>query len=426
MGLKEDLKDILRIAIIFEYALVFSILFVIGCASTGGSQAHLARQKALQDSLSKVHEFEMLKFKSFGDENFKSEMYANAIPHYWKVTELDTAGRFQSVYPSLGECYFRLDKLDSAGIVYRLAVRKFPENAHHHRTFGWLLNLQQEYDLAIGEYRKAIELDSIARADDYRNLGKLLVQQNLETEAIPIYEKLTEIEPDQVTTFVTLAKLYKAAGNEISAIAALESAVSLAPEDTNLLFRLGEELYRREEFEKAIEKFTSLVAANPKDEMALEILGNAYQNLDDFKNAISIYEKILTLKPDRQKVICHLAECYRELRDFVKANNLVHRALKVDSKYGFSYIVLGEIYEAAANDCIKARGKERPIFDDKLVYEFAYREYEKARQDAQFADLAKSKIEYIQGVRPTKEDWFMHPDQGHPQSDCYRWISKNH
>ena len=97
-----------------------------------------------------------------------------------------------------------------------------------------------------------------------------------------------------------------------------------------------------------------------------------------------------------------------------------------DSKYGFSYILLGEIYEAAANDCIKTRGKERPIFDDKLVYEFAYKEYEKARKDAQFADLAKSKIEYIQGVRPTKEDWFMHPDQSHPQSDCYRWISKNH
>ena len=240
MGLKKDLIHILSIVIIFVYLLVFSLFFLIGCASTGGSQSKLARQKALQDSLAKVHEFNMLKFKSFGYENFKNEMYADALPHYWKVTKLDTAGRFPFVYLKLGECYFKLDKLDSEGFVYQIAIKRFPKNAHFHRTLAWLLNIKQDYEQAIEEYRRAVELDSVTWADDYRNLGKILVQQNRIAEAIPVYEKLTEIEPNNVDIFITLAQLYKSLGNEESAIRALERAVTLAPEDTNLLFRLAE------------------------------------------------------------------------------------------------------------------------------------------------------------------------------------------
>lgn len=417
--------------VMFSIAVAFLLMWVAvatmmtGCATTGVEQKPQIspeRQKAIQDSLRKVYEFELNKSWSLGFENYKNKMYKDALRHFWRVAELDTIKRFPTLYRYLGDSYIKLQKPDSAEIVYRIATEKYPDNPFYHRSLGWLLTGKHENDQAIKEYQKAIELDSIPRPDDYRALGNLLVQEDRQEEAIEVYKKLVELEPDNAEAQSVLAQLLQATGQEDEALEAQESALKKDPKNTKLMYSLGEAYFKRSEFQKAVEKFEMYLKYKPEDVFALEYLGNSLQNLGEFRKAIGVYEKILAIQPDNKKAYCEMATCYRELGNFPKARSIVRKALKIDPNYGLAHIVLGEIYEDTADNCINKRAKKIVNFDDKLVYEMAYKEYQKATKDIQFADEARKKMSYVQPDIPTKEDRFMHPNQTKARLDCYKWI----
>ncbi|MFQ5605153.1 MAG: tetratricopeptide repeat protein [bacterium] len=401
------------------------LFFQESCATSSRRQAKQfssERQQAIQDSLQKAREFEIQKYLSFGRENWKNKMFTDALPHLWKVVDLDTEKKYPMAFQYLGECYLKLAKPDSAEFVYRQAIEKYPANSYFHRMLGWLLNSLRKYEQAVFEYREAIRLDSVARADDYRALGILLVQLDRRQEALPVYEKLVELEPDDIEALIVLANLYMFVGEEEASLTVQERALVLDPQNTKLLYSLGEAYYKRHEFEKAIAKFKQLLTITPEDILALEILGYAFQNAGDPKNAIAAYEKVLSLKPDHKKVLCEMATSLKELKQYRAARSTVRKALKMDPHYGYANIVLGEIYESAANNCLERREDKTIRFDDKLVFELAFQQFQKAAGDPAFAGMAKTKLDYVKNDIPTRGDRHMHPDQKYPRLDCYKWI----
>jgi tetratricopeptide (TPR) repeat protein len=357
---------------------LFMIIIGIGissmltsCATTGAPQkstVDLERQKQIDDSLRKVYEFELAKSWSLGFENYKGKLYADAIKHFWKVVEMDTIQKFTTVYRYLGDSYIKLDKPDSAEIVFKMGTQAYPDNPYYHRMLGWLLSGKYENKDAIAEYQMAIKLEPEAQADDYRALGNLLVQENRIDEAIPVYQKLVEMEPENAEAQGVLAQLLKSVGDEDAALETQEQALINDPENTKLMFSLGEAYFKRNDYQKSVVKFKMFLQRQPNDIFALEYLGNAQQNLGQYSQAIQTYEKALAVKPDHKKIYCEIATCYKELKNYVRARSVVKKAMDIDPNFGLSYIVLGEIYEAAADDCINSREKKRSTFDDTPIW----------------------------------------------------------
>ncbi len=394
------------------------------CAPTGEEEVTISpeRQKAIQDSLKREWEKRLNIAWSLGYENYKNKMYRDCLKHFWKVAELDTVERFPLVYNYLGESYINLDIPDSARIAYELGVENYPQKAYYHRNLAYILNAQGEIEEAIPQYKKAIELDDKPKADDYRVLGNLLIRSDRIDEAIPVYQKLIELDPSDPEAQNILAQVLKTTGDEDAALEAQESALEKDPDNTKLMYSLGESYFNRGEYQQAIEKFKMYIERFPEDAYALEFLGNAYQNLGKFRDAIATYERILSLKPDNKKVLCEMATSYRELGQYPKARRTARQALNIDPDYGLAHIVIGEIYESAADDCISKREKRVTNIDDKLVYQLAFNEYAKAAQDPMYADLARRKMNYIKPEIPTTEDKFMHPNLTQARLDCYQWI----
>lgn len=391
--------------------------------STGPTEEELARQKAKQDSLNEAYERQLLIAFSTGNEHHKNKLYHDAIKPLWKASKMDTSNRFPQIYTKLGDSYIKLDQPDSALVVYLEASERYPDNAFYHRSAAWLLSAKQQIPEAIDEYYKAIEKDG-ETISDYKNIGPLLVAEDRTDEALQIYEKITQMDPNDGEAQNIYAQLLSSTGDEDAVIEAKEKALAAKPDDTTLMFSLGQMYFKRSEYDQAIKKFDMLLAVNPDDADALEYKGNAQQNNSDFKNAISTYEKVLALKPDHAKVMCEMASCYRELKNYQKAMSVVNSAIRINSSFGLGYVVKGEIFESVADNCVSQREKRVTNFDDKLVYKLAYDQYALAAQkDVQYADMAKRKMNIITTEIPTKEDYFMHPDQKQPQLDCYTWLN---
>ncbi|MDZ7338236.1 MAG: tetratricopeptide repeat protein [candidate division KSB1 bacterium] len=405
-----------------------SIALWSGCAATGpkiSPEQEMARRKAIQDSIRAAQRLEILKKWSLGYEHYKNKSYRDAIPHFWKVIEMDTAQHeMKEVYTVLGDAYIKLNVPDSALLVYELGVEVFPQNAHLHRSLGYLYGVIGRVPEAIHQYEEALKIEP-NRVDDRRALANLYIKAENIDGAILQLEKVLEVDPGDKQSQETLSSLYRASGDEMGYVQALEKAHQLDPENTETMLKLGKAYYDRNENQKAVTILERLLAKTPNDTYAMELQAGALQNMKRFKEAIAVYDKVIALKPDNKRAYCEQASCYKELGQFAKARALVRKVSSMDPKYGYAYFVAGEIYEASVDACMTQRGERSPKFDDKLVYWFAYEEYRKAAEDLETRDYAQRRMAYLKNLIPTEDDIFFHKEEWtkkRTRLDCYQWI----
>ncbi len=421
----KNLSPLKILSIISTISLVVGgIIFSFNCAPTTqkvSQEVNIARQKAIQDSLRKAYEYELNKAWSTAYEHYKNKNYRSAIKPFWTVIELDTIDRFKDKYSLLSDAYIKLNNPDSAQIVLEQGVKAYAENAFLHRTLAYFLDGRGQTEDAIHEYQKATEIDP-SKVTDWKALGNLYIKNDQLEQAIKALEKVVELDPKDQDSQRALSRLYKSTGNVDAAIQRMEEVKKLDPNNIENLFSLGREYFNNGDYDKAVVNLELLLKLKPDDATAMEYLGNALQNREDYRRAINVYNEIMKLQPQNKKILCDMATSYRELGQFQTARNYARQALGIDSKYGLAHIVIGEIYESQTEKCYTARGKKLPEFDDKLVYDLAYQEYQKAAQDIQFKDTAERKMTYINDFRPTKEDLFFHKGQTRPKDPCYDWI----
>ncbi|MFQ5602881.1 MAG: tetratricopeptide repeat protein [bacterium] len=363
---------------------------------------------------------ELNKFWSFGYENYKNKQYADAAKYFWKVTELDTIRKFPKIYRYLGDSYFKLEKPDTAKIVFELGIKKYPEDAHLHRMVGYISEQTEQIESAISEYETVVSLESES-VDDWRRLATLYVRADRIEDAIAAYDKLLAINPDDLEAQKNKTALIASTGDIEAVIEEKEIVRQRDPENSQVRFDLGKLYFDTGNYEVSIERFKEFLILSPNDVSALEYIGVAYQRLEKNTEAIAEFKKILEIQNNNKKVMTEISRCYKELGRFTTARTYAKRALAIDNVYGLGWIALGEVYEAAAERCLNRKGGKLD-FNDKLVYEIAYQQYKRALQDLEFRNEAERHINYLQGVLPTTEDKFMHKDQKKPRGDCYSWI----
>ena len=411
----------------FSVVLIFSIFalvnFITSCMppqNTGKETVSPEREKAIQDSLKQIWERELLINVSTGQEYHKNKIWRSGIKPFWRAIELDTTKRFPSLYRKLADCYLNVEPPvpDSAEIVYRMGLRMYPEDADLHRRLGWILAGKGESEEAIEQYEKAIEYDG-EFAEDYLRVAELYIKVDQPENAIPKLETYLELVPENNEVRELIGRLYEVTGQEDAQIDALEKSLVEDPENTEIMFKLGQIYFKRNEFAKSIEKYQMYLLKKPDDLIALEAMGNAQQNVGKYNDAIKTYKRILAINDQKVKIYCEIATCYKELGQYSTARTQVNTAIRIDPNFGLAYIVRGEIYEAAADKCAQGRPLK---FDDKLIYEMAYKEYQRAKQDPSWADLASRRMEYVEPSIPTKGDRFMHQDQTKSKLECHKWI----
>ena len=411
------------ILVLFLVALTASVVFIFGCVpptEKAGPQIDQARQKAVQDSLQQIYDRKLAIYNSTGYEYYKNKMYHNCIRPLLKVVELDTSKRYKNTFTYLADAYIQLNNADSAQIILEMGTKAFPDNAYLHRNLGYIYSSRGMTDEAIAKYETALSLDD-TQVDDWKQVANLYIKNDQEDDAIKAYEKVVKLNPKDQDAHRTLSKLYKKTGDADAAIQGMEEVKKLDPKNTDNLFNLAKEYFNNDDYDNALVNFKVLLQLKPDDAMAYSYVGACYQNLGKYNDAVTAYKKAIDIQPDNKKLYTDVATCYKELSQFSTARNYANKALKIDAKYGLANIVRGEIYEAAAEKCMASRGKTAPEFDDKLIFELAYKEFKKATKDLQFKNMATAKMNYVKDFIPKTEDRFFHK---HSQAKlkCYKWI----
>ena len=399
-----------------------------GCAHSQkvGQAVPPTDKKAVEDSLNRVKEFEIAKYWSTGYEFYRNKSFSEAKKYLLQITRLDPEMQlaekfhYKDLHGRLANCYTQENNLDSTEWAYLEGIKHFPNNAFYHESLGNIFRSKNQLDKAIEQYSHAIELQS-DKSILYKNIAALYIHTQQLDKAIEAYENYVNLVPDDRQVQDTLAALYRTVGREEDAIAKKEETLAQNPNDPKLLFELGKAYFQQGNNQKSVERLKQLLVLEPENVDALQYLGGAYMRLERYNDAINAYKQIIVYQPNQIEILCAVATGYRMQSNFTSARLYVQKAMKADPDNGLPLITFGEIYEAAADYCAKQKGGKFG-FDEKLVYEKAYFEYQKATKDPNYVDSANQHMNAIKGLLPSTEDRFFNTNQKEPKGNCYRWI----
>ncbi len=363
---------------------------------------------------------EYYKLAKYGDN---PENYKDAIPYYWKVIVNDSLGTFKIAYSKLVDCYLHFNYSDSALIVITRGLQRFPNYTTLHYQAAQIQQTLGRPRCAIPHYEALIAAqpkDPKVLKNYWSVLAQLYFQVNDE-RAVDAQQKVVELDPKDVEAQTLLAHMMDAFG--MNSLEALEKAFLLDTTNVSNARLFGKAAFEANQYKKAIRAFRAIVVQDPKNVEAMSYIARSYEGLEQHRKAIREYKKILKVAPKSLNTLCSLADAYSRLNDFTTARSYVRKALNINSHYGLAYMVMGSIYENAVSYCSGKRGKPGYTYDDKLVFERAIAEYQKAvKRDPNVASSARNRIKMLEPFKRTQEEIFLHNNRQKLTDPCYKWI----
>lgn len=362
---------------------------------------------------------------SFGSEEFKHEQYIRAVPYFWKVVINDKDGTFKVVYSKIATCYFELAKgeenqtayLDSTLIAVYRGLEKYPDYVTLHYRAGSIFSTLGKTQCAIPHY-EALVAANPQEVSYLKALAGLLFQIQDE-RCIQYQKKVVELQPDDTEANNLLIQMYQSFG--FDPIDPIRDAFLNDTTNVANAMRYGNEAFIIGQYKEALRAANAAIKKEPNNVAALELKAKSYEALDNTSDAISTYREVLKIDPKNTAVLCNIARNYLRLNNFAQAQAQVGQAKRVDPNNGEPYMVMAEIYIAAAEYCSNRRGENKYNLDDKLVFEKAVEELKKAERDPNYRAAANTRRNGLKDFVRTKEDIFMNPRTS-IKDECYSWV----
>jgi tetratricopeptide (TPR) repeat protein len=294
-----------------------------------------------------------------------------------------------------------------------------PEAAQHMQA-GIAADKQQQFDVAVTEFRKVTELDP-TYADGFISLGQAYLEKHEIGSAIAPLKHALGIDPDlapahQLLGYALLAQGYAAeaiphfqkvadkAGMGIAqiqtgqlpeAVTNLQAALAARPNDQDLLYYLG-----RASGLLSKQSIDTLLAAYPDSARAHQALAENYFVLRQMPDAEKEYREALRLRPDVPEIHLELGEVYAGAFQWAKAEDEFRTQAKLQPgnaeaayRLGTALLEQGKAHEARA-ELLRA---------DKLLPDMPETLYSLGKTAALEGDAAAAEKEWTRLLSIEKE-----------------------
>ena len=170
---------------------LLTTIIYFSCGSTNKEvvkpEKELTISKSSQDSALVEEKRHIVDIEfNFAYQYYSHKDFREAIPHFWKAIENDKELRFPGMYYQLGQCYIEIEELDSALMAYEIGADKIPDNLYIRERLEWLYEAKFEYDKAIAETKKILELGG-DKSYYFIKLKDLYLRNDQIQKAIEVY-----------------------------------------------------------------------------------------------------------------------------------------------------------------------------------------------------------------------------------------------
>ena len=393
--------------------------------------------------------------RSLGDvsaSNGQPETVNRAIEQYREINRLDPSDTESALW--LARLYRLKNEHDKAEQVLRSILKTDPENEPaveqltqllmdegksaeavtllegitSHSPSAVLLDLlgdayTQTHELAKAEaaYRKAMELDP-SELSHQRGLGQTLLTEEKYSEALKVYQKLSDVMPDDSDVYLRIAQIYRELHQLDKAEENLVKARQYAPGSLEVMYNEAMLYQAQGRYEDAIRVLSNAVTdikgqspAVPSRRRSLAILyqqlGQLYRDTQNYQAAIYTFEELGHLgEEEDRRARMMIMDTYRASKDLPKALQAGKEALAkypADASIRTSHaLLLGE--NGQTDDAVKMlRAQLHGDTNDRETYLNIAQVYERGRRYKEAEEGARA-AEVLPGQpRENEMVWFL-------------------
>src|SRR5690242_7434672 len=281
----------------------------------------------------------------------------------------------------------------------------------------------QAHDLAKAEaaYRKAMELDP-SELSHQRGLGQTLLAEEKYSEALKVYQKLSDVMPDDSDVYLRIAQIYRELHQLDKAEENLVKARQYAPGSLEVMYNEGMLYESQGRYDDAIRVLTDAVtgikgqaASMPSRRRSLSILfqqlGQLYREVQNYQAAIYTFEELGHLGDEEdRRARMMLMDTYRAAKDLPRALQTGKEAMAkypADPSIRTSHaLLLGE--NGQTDDAVKIlRAQLHGDTNDRETYLNIAQVYERGRRYKEAEEAARA-AEVLPGQpRENEMVWFL-------------------
>ncbi len=214
----------------------------------------------------------------------------------------------------LARYYIKNKKFREAVDILKKGLKENPDDAILYNIMGAAYFGARDTDKAVQYFEKAIALKPEFFLP-YFNLAMLYLNKDEKEKAINEYKRILEIERNNVSALLMLAKIMEAEKKEKEALAYYIKAKEQGEPIAYL--SLAEHYYRKNDREKAVKVLEEALRNNPEDVKAMDMKGRIYLAGKDYQSALSVYKAMAAAAPETGKQ--RMAGVYSAMGDYNRA-----------------------------------------------------------------------------------------------------------
>ncbi len=234
-------------------------------------------------------------FLRAGMANERTGNYPGAVKIYQRGLEVEPEN--VELLNAMGFALFQQGKSEDAIVALEKALEVDPEHAKSHNNMALASIDIGELELAEAHYRESLSIEPHPAI--YNDLGFVLERQGLSFEAIDMYRKSLEMDPESASAHYNLAA--SLARSEDFAEAEVHFRAVVASEPSSLAYSgLGFVLWRQNRMDEAVASLQAAIEADPENASAYNSLAAVQQQQGDLDAAASTYRRLLSNQPSAE------------------------------------------------------------------------------------------------------------------------------
>jgi len=257
---------------------------------------------------------------------------------------------------SSGKEQLYLGNFARAASLFEKAVEMDSNFAMAHEYLATSYEHVDDDDRAAEEFAKAVQLSGrVTEREREKILGDYAIFQYDSAKAIPHYQILAALAPDDPAVHLNLAECYRNEFRFDLAVSEAKKAVDLTPSPSPKI-NLATYYYLGGNTQQAMALTRQVLRENPEDIKALNLISNSYLGVGKEAEAVPIWKQMLALGGNAASMArATMADAAQTRDNLSEATIQLEYALNADSEIGNTYgmskdqINLADIYRASGN-----------------------------------------------------------------------------
>ena len=250
----------------------------------------------------------------------------DANKHYIKSIELDNKNEdYRLAQEKLAELKkamtnakknYDVGLIDDAIIEYEKLTSIYPEYAIVVYNLGRVYKINEEYDLAVKNYKKAGQLNPF---EEKYSMAITAIAQQMAKEGDTEYRR---------HEFETAIEDYK-------------QAIHFSPDYTTAYFKLARTYLKMKDYENTQIILEQNLAVDPQQEQSEKMLGDIYRDTGDSEKAIEHYYRAISINENYYKAHYSIGALFLKEGQSEKAREALKISIKLEPNYAKAYGALG-------------------------------------------------------------------------------------